>query len=124
MCEAKSVKSAMYLNMNEGLPEGQDDLKFVGKVGLFCPIKPGCGGGQLLRESKKSNGSVGLDSVVGTKNYRWLETEDVIDKHLEKDVDETYYYELVNSAIDTINKFGDYNEFVGLEKKEDDNLPF
>lgn len=53
-------------------------FKFVGRVGLFTPILPGKGGGQLIRESVDKNGNVKYDSVVGTKGYMWLESEDVV----------------------------------------------
>ena len=102
----------MCLDMNEGLPEGQHSFKYIGKVGLFSPIKSGCGGGELVKESKKKDGSIGYDAVVGTKGYRWLESEDVIKNHKENDIDISYYDNLVNEAIDTISTFGDYEWFV------------
>lgn len=86
--------------------------KFIGRVGLFTPIKPGCGGGELVREQLKKDGVTGYDAVVGTKGYRWLEAEEVIKNKKERDVDLSYYDNLVNSAIDTISKFGDYEWFV------------
>ncbi len=86
--------------------------KFIGRVGLFTPIKPGCGGGELVRENKKKDGSIGFDAVVGTKGYRWLESEEVLKNKKEKDVDLSYYDSLVNSAIDTISNYGDYEWFV------------
>ena len=52
MSEAKSVKTAMYLDLNESLPPWKHNYKFIGKSGLFCPILPGHGGGTLLRASK------------------------------------------------------------------------
>lgn len=88
-------------------------LKFIGKVGLFSPIKPGCGGGELVRESKKPDGSIGFDAVAGTKGYMWLESEDVLKNNKQDDIDLDYYDNLVNQAIDTISKFGDYEWFVG-----------
>jgi hypothetical protein len=111
LCETKEVKSAMCLDMNEGLPEGEHAYKFIGRVGLFCPIKPGCGGGELVRESKKKDGSTGYDAVTGTKGYRWLESEEVIKNKKEDDIDTSYYDALVNDAIDTISTFGDYEWF-------------
>lgn len=87
-------------------------LKFVGRVGLFSPIKPGCGGGELVRESKKADGSTGYDAVTGTKGYLWLESEDVIANNKQDDIDLNYYDNLVNQAIDTISDFGDYEWFV------------
>lgn len=112
LCETKEVKTVMYLDMNEGLPEGEHSLKFVGKVGLFSPIKPGLGGGELVKEVKKKDGNIGYDSVVGTKGYRWLETEEVIANKQESSIDLSYYDSLVNDAIDTISTFGDYEWFV------------
>ena len=87
-------------------------LKFIGRVGLFSPIKPGCGGGELVREAKKKDGSVGYDAVVGTKGYRWLESEEVAKLKKENDIDLDYYDNLVNQAIDTLSEFGDYEWFV------------
>lgn len=50
-------------------------LQFIGKVGLFTPIKSGCGGGSLVRQNTDKNGNVKYDSVVGTKDYLWMESE-------------------------------------------------
>ena len=85
---------------------------FIGKIGLFTPIKSGCGGGVLVRESIKKDGSIGFDSVVGTKGYRWLESDEVKNKHLEDNIDYDYYNNLVLAAMETISKFGDYEWFV------------
>lgn len=160
LCETKEVKTALYLDMNEGLDDDMhlvyerlkdvrakalagDKLtgpetkllyneefaemtdaelilkldsyhsyKFIGRVGLFSPIKPGCGGGELVREQKKKDDSIGFDAVVGTKGYRWLESEEVLKQKKERDIDLSYYDNLVNSAIDTISTFGDYEWFV------------
>ena len=111
-CETKEVKTSIYLDMNENLPEGEHSLKFIGKVGLFTPIKKGFGGGLLVKESKKKDGSIGYDAVTGTKDYRWLESEEVIKEHKENDVDISYYDNLVNEAIETISTYGDYEWFV------------
>jgi len=184
LCEAKEVKSAIYLDMDEGLdinnegpilskvkdlrecikeidngkaPHNKDILKksatkllddykylsdeeldnklasfhnykFIGRVGLFCPIKEGCGGGRLVREQLKKDGTIGMDAVVGTKGYRWLESEEVLDKHMEDSIDINYYNNLVNEVVDTISKFGDYEWFISddpyvapvLTKNEED----
>lgn len=86
--------------------------KFIGRVGLFCPIKPGCGGGIMVREQRKLDGSIAMYAVTGTKGYRWLESEEVIGTEKEADIDLSYYDKLVNDAIDTISEFGDYEWFV------------
>lgn len=112
MCEAKEVKTAIYLDMNEKLPEGEHDLHFIGKVGNFCPIKPGCGGAELVKEMKAKDGSTKYDAVTGAKDYRWLESEMVKTRGKEKDIDKSYYEKLINDAIDAISTYGDYTWFV------------
>ena len=100
----------MYLDMNEQLGD-EHDYHFVGRVGAFCPIKPGCGGGVLLREKDGKYYAVG-----GTKGYRWLEVEVVKTLSKEKDIDMSYYTSMANDAIDTISKFGDFEWFVSDNK--------
>ena len=112
MCETKSVSTALYLDMNENLPEDEHRYQFVGKVGNFCPIKSGCGGGELLREGKDKEGNLKYSSATGAKGYRWLEAEAVKLLKKEDDIDKTYYENLINSAIDTIASYGDYEWFV------------
>lgn len=112
LCEAKETKSALYLDMDEDLPEGEHKYKFIGRVGLFCPIKPGLGGGRLVREQLKKDGSIGMDAVTGTKGWRWLESEEVMHNDRIDDIDRRYYDVLVNNAIEDISKYGDYDVFV------------
>lgn len=120
LCEVKEVKTAIYVDMNESLPEGEHDYHFVGKVGNFCPIKSGCGGGVLVRESTAKDGSTKYDSVTGTLRsdktpYRWLEAEvvKVLDK--EDDIDKSYHRTLVDKAVDAISEYGDFEWFVSDE---------
>ena len=107
MCETKSVTSALYLDMNEGLAEGEHNYIFVGKIGQFCPIKPGCGGGLLMREKDGK-----YNAATGTKGYRWLESEMVKTLKKEDDIDKSYYTKLVDDAVDAISEFGDFEWFV------------
>ena len=107
MCETKSVTSALYLDMNENMPEGKHNYQFIGKVGLFCPMKPGVGGGELLREAKDKDGNIKYAAVGGTKGYRWMESEMVKELGKEDDIDRSYYDKLVNSAFETIDQYGD-----------------
>ena len=83
---------------------------FVGRVGRFCPIKKGCGGGLLVREKDGK-----YYAVTGTKGYRWLESEMVRELGKQGDIDESYYKKLVDDAIDTINEYGDFEWFAGEE---------
>jgi hypothetical protein len=82
------------------------DYHFVGKAGLFCPIKPGCGGGRLVREN---NGKYAY--AAGSKDYRWLEAETVRDLGLEDRIDISYFEQLKNDAIATISEYGDFEAF-------------
>lgn len=137
LCETKSVTSSLYLDMNENLPDvsslekelnkvlknspGDENLinnlkeeiakghnyRFIGKVGRFCPIKPGCGGGLLMREKDGK-----YYSATGAKGYRWLEAEIVSSIGRTDDIDEGHFKEMADAAIDTIKKYGDYEWFV------------
>lgn len=132
LCETKEVKTAVYADFNENLPEGEHDYHFVGKVGAFCPIKEGCGGAVLVREAKDSEGNLKYDSVTGTLKpddtpYRWLEAEMLKSLGKELDIDLGYYNKLVDDAVDTISKFGDFEMFVSGDPcvaKGDDDLPW
>lgn len=143
LCETKTVTTALYLDMNEGLPDVSEtekkleklekkvdpngdrpldyeevkaeylaeiakghDYKFVGKAGSFTPVKPGCGGGLLMREK---NGK--FSSATGAKGYRWLESETVKILNKENDVDYRYFAAMVDDAIASISEYGDFEEF-------------
>lgn len=84
---------------------------FVGRVGQFCPIKKGCGGGLLMREKDGK-----YYAATGSKGFRWLESEMVKELGKEDDIDRSYYDKLANAAIDTINEYGDFYWFVGDDK--------
>lgn len=111
MCETKSVKEGdIYIDLNEGLPEDQHDYRYIGKVGRFCPIKPGKGGGMLYRVKDEK-----YYAPPGTKGYRWLESErlkELSSKKTNSYIDKEYYNKLVDDAIETISKYGDFEAFV------------
>lgn len=79
---------------------------FVGKVGNFCPIKPGRGGGLLCREKDGK-----YYAATGSKGYRWLESEMVRGTN-EDAIDRSYYDKLVDDAVETISQYGDFEWFV------------
>lgn len=153
MCETKSVTSALYLDMNENLPDVSEYEKehdklwklindqkrisepmkeecdrieelskliddghnyiFIGKVGRFCPIKPGHGGGVLCREATDNKtGEKKYVSATGAKGYRWKEAETVRELGLQDDIDRSYYDRLVDDAVETISEYGDFEQFV------------
>lgn len=101
--QTKSVKSALYLDMNENLPDGEHNYMFVGKVGSFLPVKDGVGGGVLLRDQ---NGK--MYSAEGAKGYRWLETETVKSLHMEDDIDISYYAVMADKSVAHIEEFGEF----------------
>lgn len=165
MCETKSVTSALYLDMNEDLPDVSEYEKehaalwkditnmtlphdssmetkcnrveelselitkghsyhFVGKVGRFCPIKPGCGGGVLLRETEnKKTKEKGYAAATGSKGFRWLESEMVKELGKEADIDRGYYNNLVDEAVKSLSSYGDFERFVADEPFISDNTP-
>lgn len=143
--ETKEVKSSsMYLDFNEGYPDvtqeekelkkviksAPDDIQsinalrekidkghnyhFVGKVGLFTPVVDGVGGGILL----SSEDGVKYDSVLGTKNYRWLESDTVIENNLIDKVDMRYYDDIAKDAADKISLYGDIDMFINGSHEE------
>lgn len=129
MCETKSCQTALYLDMNENLAEGEHNYQFVGKTGQFCPMKPGVGGGLLIRTKSDDQYKKQIDawkesndpkkpkpglyaSVGGTIGYRWMESEVVRKLGLQDSVDESYYKAKVDEAIDDISKYGDFEWFV------------
>ena len=128
MCETKSVSTALYLKEPESIIDldtgkeivlgKSDEPDFVGRIGLFCPIKPGRGGKELLRVSKDKDGNVKYDAATGTKGYYWLESEAVKTLGKEDDIDRSYYDKLVDNAIETISQYGDFNWFVADDSNE------
>lgn len=90
----------------EKIAQGHD-YRFIGKVGQFCPIKPGCGGGLLVREKDGK-----YYAATGSKGYRWLESEMVKELGKENDIDRTYYDKMANDAVETIVAYGDYEWFI------------
>lgn len=153
MCETKSVTSALYLDMNENLPDVSEEEKsyikllkeisdtskltdpmteecqeferlgkiiadghnyvFVGKVGQFCPIQPGYNGGLLLREViDKKTGTRSYAAATGAKGYRWLESEMVKQLGKEDSIDRSYYDAMVDTAVNDISQYGDFEWFV------------
>ena len=130
LCETKSVsKGAIYLDKNEALPEDEHNYIFVGRVGQFCPIKPGCGGALLMREAGvRDDGETKYNSVTGAKDYRWLESEMVYNLHLEDSIDRSYFDKMVDEAADTIAQYGDLEWFVsddgGMPPWQKPDLPW
>jgi hypothetical protein len=120
--QVKSVTSPalIYLDFNEGLPEGEHNYMHVGRVGSFVPVIDGVGGGLLLRKNGDS-----YNSVVGTKGYRWKESEIVKSLGKEDQIALAYFYRLMDEAITSIKMYGPVEDFVDdwHEPELDDNYP-
>ena len=124
MCETKSVQTALYLDMNESLPDGEHDYRFIGRVGEFCPIKSGCGGGLLVREATDpKTGEKKYASATGAKDYRWLESETVKNGDGQDMIDQSYYARLVDEAVEEISKYGDFYWFVSDDSVTPNDAP-
>lgn len=113
-CEEKHVKTNLYLDFtaDDEVTEAYLEMatpvrQFIGKGGLFCPIQEGKGGALLVREKDGK-----FNAATGTKGYKWLEAEYVKLNNKEQDIDLSYFDNLVNEAVDTISKFGDFEGFI------------
>lgn len=101
------------LRLSELIEEGHS-YHFVGRVGQFTPIKPGCGGAVLYRKQDDK-----YYAATGTTGYRWLESAMVKELGKEDDIDKSYYIKLVDDAADAIAEFGDVEWFIS-----DDPVPY
>lgn len=112
----------------EPLIEAGHNYIFVGKVGSFCPMKPGYNGGLLLREVvDKKTGKKSYASAGGAKGYRWLESEMVKQLGKEDGIDRGYYDAMVDTAVADISQYGDFEWFVSDDpyiRAEDDTPPW
>lgn len=94
------------IELEKKIAEGHNYI-FVGRIGRFCPIKSGCGGGVLYRVNDGK-----YYAAAGTTGFRWLESEMVKTLNHEDDIDKSFYIKLVDDAVDAISEFGDFEQFV------------
>jgi Family of unknown function (DUF5906) len=126
LCETKSViQGSMYLSYGE---EENENRNFVGRVGRFVPVTEKMNGGRLIRVKEDRD-----FAVTGTKGYSWLEAEMIeqlnepaVERMLFEDlsdaeegtgsivdiIDMSYFMALAEAAIETIEEFGSFKEFV------------
>ena len=108
LCQTKAVKSAIYLDLNE--MEDDDDIhhyQFIGRVGVFCPVVPGVGGGVLLRLQDGK-----YYAVAKSTGYRWLESNVIEAMDLYSSINMGYYEAMAEEAANRIREYGDYEWFV------------
>lgn len=97
------------------------NYKFVGRVGSFCPMRPGANGGWLVKTKGEKYGM-----VTGATGYRWLEAEVVKELGKQDEIDFGYFRSLVDDAIGHISEFGDAEAFISddSQSKEPSVLPW
>ena len=110
VAQTRSVTTRMFLEF------GENDRKFVGRVGSFLPVIPGTpGAGRLVRENhrtdKEGNELISYGDVSGCKGYRWLDYEDV-QGDWRGMYDDRYGRQLVDAAMDQIRKWTDVDAFL------------
>ncbi len=91
----------------ERISTQNDNKRFVGKSGVFCPIEPDQGGAVLQREKDEK-----FFAATGSIGYEWLEAEMVQTLKLEDKIDMRYFTNLVDEAVKDISAFGDFEAFV------------
>ena len=94
------------------------NYQFVGRVGQFTPVKPGTGGGLLLREADGK-----YSYAAGAKGYRWVESTTIGAERVITgsgkpifgldDIDRNYYIHLVDEAREAISGHCDFEWFAG-----------
>lgn len=110
VAQTRSVTTRMFLEF------GENDRKFVGRVGSFLPVVSGTpGAGRLVRENhrtdKEGNEVISYGDVGGCKGYLWMDYEDVQDNW--RDVyDDRYGRELVDAALEQVKKYTDVDAFL------------
>lgn len=109
-CEGRSVvKGAMYLSDPSNEEKDVSKMRHVGKTGLFVPVTEG---GKILYRVNEVDGEIKFYAVSGTKGHLWLEPDALMgDESLER-IDFSYFEKLKEDAIQTIEKFGSFKNFV------------
>lgn len=109
ICETKQVtQGSMYLDFEATKPMHMagNYMQFVGRTGRFVPVTEKSMGGVLYRVKDDKR-----YAVTGTKGYLWLEAEMAKSLGSKVELDMGYFDKLVEDAVKTINKFGDFNTF-------------
>jgi energy-coupling factor transporter ATP-binding protein EcfA2 len=115
LCESRSVvQGTMYLDSKERNADDSEalshlDMRHLGRTGRFVPVV--AGGGTLYRVKEDR-----YYAVAGTKGYRWMDAE--IAKGIKDlEVDMSYFEKLKDEAVQAIEQFGSFEEFVSYATK-------
>lgn len=135
LAETKKVMGdwAMFLDYDESVATPSTPYKgmhFVGKVGKFVPVYANAGGAKLVKLKNREGKPY---AVSGTNGHLWLEADLVkslnlsaVDRMLFEDltqavaetgsitdvVDMSYFETLAQEAIEAIERYGKYEEFI------------
>lgn len=117
LCETKEVKQgAMYLDFEHDTPmvTASEGMHFVGRTGRFVPVAEGQSGSVLYRIKDDKH-----YAVSGTKGYLWMEAEMAKSLGDGLRIDMSYFEKLADSAIKTIEKFGNFECLINWGDKDD-----
>lgn len=107
-CESKSVlQGTMYLDREEYDKERELDyrnMRHLGRTGRFVPVVEG--GGTLYRVKDDK-----YYAVAGTKGHQWIEAE-IAQAMSDPKIDMSYFDNLREEAVRTIEEFGSFQDFV------------
>jgi hypothetical protein len=107
-CENRTViQGTMYLDREEHEKDEELDyhnMRHLGRTGRFVPVLEG--GGTLYRVKEER-----YYAVTGTKGHRWIEAE-IAQTMPDLQIDMSYFERLQSEAVETIEEFGSFQEFV------------
>lgn len=108
LCVVNSVSgdSALWLDYNENLPDGEHDYRFIGKVGEFVPIMPFHGGGSLYRKQNDK-----YYAVSGSTGYRFFESSFAKRHNCTDIIDLRYFEDMVDEARSSLTEHGATEDF-------------
>ena len=110
-CETRTVSVGdIYIDMANDPDD--PNLKYIGRAGLFTPIKEDRGGGTLYRVADDK-----LYALSKTKGYFWLESEMVKTLGKEDDIDSSYFEKICQEAVKHIEEFVPFEEFCKVSTK-------
>jgi hypothetical protein len=111
LCEPRTVvKGTMYLDKEQnegsnGQPLVLDRMRHLGRTGRFVPVLED--GGVLYRVNEDK-----FYLVSSTKGHLWMEANVAKAMGDKLKIDMSYFEKLRDDAIETIEKFGSFEEFI------------
>jgi hypothetical protein len=104
LCEPRSVvKGTMYLDKEKSDPPVLDQMRHLGRTGRFVPVLED--GGILYRVNEDK-----FYAVAGTKGHLWMDANVARSMGDQLKIDISYFEKLKADAIQTIEKFGSFEE--------------